>query len=307
MTRRLFLALSTASAAQRTWPMGACTAIDGFSLEDSIRTVRELNFPAIEIQCMGELQGRPGKYPGFLFNELTAVQKAKITRDLRGFKLVTAHLPYSGLNYMDRDEAKRAFSVRTLEHALEGAGHFGARLAVLHPQPLDPAEESTRWNEYLDRFRLWGDRARKLGFKIGLETGYPRSVQQYVRLIQEIDHPAVGSTIDVGHQKTYRELTSRIRPEQRGTPEGIRAYNETTFDIMQRLGPKVFHFHVHDIEPQTWAEHKPLIHGFVDYPQLFARLRKLNYQGILIFEIGGPSSAIVEALRSGQQKLAGWM
>ena len=30
--------------------------------------------------------------------------------------------------------------------------------------------------------------------------------------------------------------------------------------------------HVHDIEPDTWAEHKPLVHGFVDYPRLVAKL-----------------------------------
>ncbi len=100
---------------------------------------------------------------------------------------------------------------------------------------------------------------------------------------------------------------ARIKPEQRGTPEGIRAYNDTTLGIIERLGPKVFHFHVHDIEPNTWAEHQPLVHGFVDYPRLFAELKVLNYQGNLIFEIGGPSSEITEALRTGKRKLEAWM
>lgn len=298
---------AAAWAAKRGWTLGSCTAIDGFSLEQAIRTIRELEFPAIEIQCMGQLAGRPGHYPGFLFDQLTPAEKQTIAKDLRGFRIVTAHLPYTGLNYMSADAAQRAASVKTLETAMDGAGHFGARVCVLHPQPLAASEEDTRWNEYLDRFRTWGDRAKKLGFRLALETGYPRSIKQYTRLIQEVNHPQVGSTIDVGHQRGYAELVARISPEQRATPEGIRAYNDTTFEIMERLGPKVLHFHVHDIEPATWAEHKPLVHGFVDYPRLFAKLEAIRYQGILIFEIGGKASEMAAALGDGKRKLEAWM
>ena len=60
-------------------------------------------------------------------------------------------------------------------------------------------------------------------------------------------------------------------------------------DIMtgEQLGEKLIHLHIHDIEPETWKEHKPLIYGFIDYPRLIRRLRQLNYQGVLVFEIGG--------------------
>ena len=57
-------------------------------------------------------------------------------------------------------------------------------------------------------------------------------------------HPQVGATINVGHQKTYEELVARIKPEQRGTPEGIRAYNDTTLDIIERLGRRGHFFTV---------------------------------------------------------------
>ena len=78
------------------------------------RTVRELGFPVVEIQCIGEIVARPGKYPGFQFDQLTAAQKKQISGELRGFRRVTAHLPYTGLNYMHADPAQRAASVRTL-------------------------------------------------------------------------------------------------------------------------------------------------------------------------------------------------
>jgi len=52
---------------------------------------------------------------------------------------------------------------------------------------------------------------------------------------------------------------------------------------------------VHDIDPPTWAEHKPIGTGFVDYPRLMAKLRQIQYKGRLVLEIAGPSAEI-EAL-----------
>ena len=114
----------------------------------------------------------------------------------------------------------------------------------------------------ISNFRRWGDIARDHGFRLSIETGYPASVRDFVRLIHEIEHEYVGATIDVGHQKDYAELVARVKPHDRGTPEGIRAYNDVTHEIIDQLGPKVFHMHVHDIEPGTWAEHKPLVPRF---------------------------------------------
>ena len=52
-----------------------------------------------------------------------------------------------------------------------------------------------------------------------------------------------------------------------------------------------------------WAEHKPLIHGFIDYPRLIKKLRKTSYQGLLIFEIGGAADDLPDILRDSKQTL----
>ena len=75
----------------------------------------------------------------------------------------------------------------------------------------------------------------------------------------------------------------------------------------ERLGPKVFHFHVHDIDPETWVEHKPMVHGFVDYPRLFAKLRQVGYTGALVLEIGGDPAMMPEYLRVARDKFKGWL
>ena len=252
---------------------------------------------------MGVPEPRAQKFPGFEFDKLDQAQRSEIRKALGGFKSVTTHLPYTGLDYMSASGEIRESSVRTVETAMEATAFFGATVAVLHPQPLPEGTLDTTWPRYLDRFRRWGDRARKLGFRIALETGYPRSVRDFVRLVKEIDHDSVGATIDVGHQSRYAELVARVKPEERSAPAGIKAYNETTFAIIEGLGAKVFHFHVHDIDPATWKEHQPLSTGFVDYPGLFQILRRINYQGLLILEISGRGTEMKELLADNKRQL----
>jgi len=96
---------------------------------------------------------------------------------------------------------------------------------------------------------------------------------------------------------------ARVKPEERATPMGIKAYNETTFAIIEELGPKVFHFHVHDIDPATWKEHQPLSTGFVDYPKLFQILRRIRYQGMLILEISGRGTEMKRLLEDNKRQL----
>ena len=169
MTSRALLKLAGAAGARgqtkTPWTLGANTAITGYGLLQAIETIRGLGFSAIEIHTMGDPEPRPGRFPGFEFNRLTTLQKDAIRSALSGFERVTAHLPYTGLDYM-----ASADTVKTVEIAMEGAAWFGCTLAVLHPQPLPGAELEARWSEYVARFRAWGDRARRLGLRLGLET-----------------------------------------------------------------------------------------------------------------------------------------
>ena len=290
-------------AASHNWQLGANTAIQGYGLMQAIDTLRELGFTTIEIHPMGVPEPRVQKFPGFEFDKLDQAKRKEIKKALGGFQSVTTHLPYTGLDYTSASREVRESSIRTVETAMEATAFFGATVAVLHPQPLPEGTLDATWLRYLDRFRRWGDRARKLGFRIALETGYPRSVRDFVRLVKEIDHDSVGATIDVGHQSRYAELVARVKPEDRATPVGIEAYNETTFAIVEGLDTKVFHFHVHDIDPATWKEHQPLGTGFVDYPKLFQILRRIRYQGMLIREICGPGTEMKGLLADNKRQL----
>jgi len=309
MHRRTFLQAlaaalpAVATAKVKPSQIGANTAIKGYRMDEAIALLRKIGFPIIEIHPMGTLEATPGQFPGFVFDQITAQQKASIKSALHGVPHITSHLPYTGHDYFAKDEAVAKAAVKVVDTALEGSAYFGAQVCVLHPKPGGGQTLESQWPVMIERIRRWGDLAQRNNIKIALETGFPPSIKNYVRLIKEIDHPAVGATIDVGHQGKYAELVAKVRPEDRGTPAGIRAYNDTTLAIVEALGPKAIHFHIHDIEPSTWAEHRPLGLGLVDYPRLFALLNKINYQGYLIFEIGGEPDKIECYLRDGKKKM----
>jgi sugar phosphate isomerase/epimerase len=290
-----------------SWTLGANTAVTGYGLFEAIALIRGLGFETIEIQPMGKIAATPGQFPGFHFDRISDADKRRIRESLKGFRYVTAHLPYTDLHWLSRFEPTAEFSTKQVDIALEAAAYYECKVAVIHPEVANGQTMEQSWPELVRRIRRWGDRAQKAGIRLALETGYPRSVRDYLRLIREIDHDSVGSTLDVGHQAHYEELVANVKPEERGTPKGIRAYNDTIHAIIDGLGPKLFHFHIHDIEPQTWAEHKPLIYGFVDYPRLLAKLKRVNYRGLLIFEIGGPASEMSKYLAEAKAKLEAYM
>ena len=291
-TMTAFLSSPRAVLADDEFPahfIGANTAIEGYGLFECIDLLRRLGFRTIEVQDLdGVPEPTPGRYPGFRLHEADEELRARVREALQGFDCVTTHLPYWGLEYFSSEDKEARHGIETMERALETTAFLGAKIGVVHPKPGPGMSLKQTWPLMIRRFRRWGDLAKASGFRLALETGYPLSVEDFVRLVYEVDHDSVGATIDVGHQGRYQELVDRVNPEARGTPEGIRAYNDINMELVERLGEKLIHFHIHDIEPDTWVEHKPLIYGFIDYPRLLAQLREIRYQGLLVFEIGGP-------------------
>lgn len=312
MRRRRFLQLSfaalAASAARGARldasALGANTAVTGYGFFDAVDLIRRLGFPIIEIHTMGAIAPTPGRFPGFEFDRLSNADRKRMREALRGFARVTAHLPYTDLHTFSPFAPIRDFSRQRVETAIDGAAAMGCDLVVLHAERA-PLEET--WKERLALYRGWGDRAKKLGVTIAIETGFPDSLAGFVRLIRELDHSHIGATLDVGHQSRFAELVAKVKPEERGAPAGIRAYNDINIELVEQLGPKLVHLHIHDIEPATWAEHKPLVHGFVDYPRLIAKLREVGYAGPLMFEIGGDPAKMPDFLADAKRKLEGWL
>lgn len=287
--------------------IGANPYYPGLGLYHSMGILHGLGFQTIELHPMGSPEAKPGMPPGFEISQLSDGDRDRIQEALRPFRHVSTHLPWVDTPYFSPFQPSHEYGVRRIDQALEASAFVGAEVANIHVQRSAHISAEDAWPMLVDNFRRWGDLAQDLGLRLAIETGYPESVRDFVRLIREVGHDSVGATIDVGHQKNFAELVARVSPDERGTPEGIRAYNDVTHQIMDELGEKIIHMHVHDIEPDTWAEHKPLIHGFVDYPRLVAKLRKIGYQGLLVFEIGGEGAELTESFRDAKAKLEAYL
>ena len=284
--------------------LGANTAITGYGLFEAIELLRELGFKTIELQnLVGVPEPTRGQFPGFRLDEADRELRARLKESLHGFQLVTTHLPYQGLEYFAADGERARRGIEAMERALAATAFLGAKIGVVHPKPGPGMNLEETWPLMVHHFRKWGDIAKAGGFRLALETGYPTSVVDFVRLVEQVDHECVGAALDVGHQGKFDDLVSFAKPELRGTPDGIKAYNDVNVELIEKLGTKLIHLHVHDIEPSTWREHKPLIYDFIDYPRLLGALRKISYEGVLVFEIGGPATKMPTFLRDAKRKL----
>ncbi|NOX54692.1 MAG: sugar phosphate isomerase/epimerase [Planctomycetes bacterium] len=287
--------------------VGANTAITGLGLFDAINLLRRIGFETIEFHAMGRPEPTPGKFPGIQFDQFPADQRRRLAQALSPFAHVAVHLPYSGLRLVSTDAEEQLRSRRLIETAMDAAAHFHVEVAVIHCLPPRGKKLEDAWEELVELFRRWGDRAARGGFRLAIESGYPASVAQFVQLIRDIHHESVGATIDVGHQIHYAEFRRLFPGKIPASREAFRAYNDVLHQLVDQLGPKLIHFHVHDIDPSVWREHRTIQYGVIDYPRLFRALADRGYGGLFVLEVGGPAEKMETMLAADRKRLVDWI
>ena len=282
----------------------------GMDLFSGLDLLHEMGFQGVEPPTWGDLRPAAGRAAGVVLSRLTDEEKEKVKRSIKRFPRRSVHLPFAGLVVVSDDKDLQARSRRIMEEALETAGFLEIELAVIHCLPPRGVPRKEGWPQLIDLYRSWGDRAAELGFRLGVETGYPGNVRDFVKFVQDVNHSHVGATIDVGHQIRYPEFRNRFGKKIPNTPEAYRAYNDVIHLLIDELGEKLWHFHIHDINPTTWREHQPLVHGVIDYPRLFAKLAETSFKGMLVFEINSryaPPPRMPEVLRASYEKVLSYL
>ncbi|HID24545.1 MAG TPA: sugar phosphate isomerase/epimerase [Planctomycetaceae bacterium] len=287
--------------------VGANTAIPGYGLYEAIALLRRLGFETIEFHAMGRPEPTPGKFPGIQFDQLPEEQRQRLATALSSFPHVTVHLPYSGLRLVSTDCEEQSRSRHIIETALDAAAYFEVEVAVIHCLPPRGRKLEEAWQELVELFRRWGDRAKRGGFRLAIETGYPASVAQFVHLVRDVDHASVGATLDVGHQIHSPEFRRLFPGKIPASPEAFLAYNNVLHQLVDQLGAKLIHFHVHDIDPSVWREHRTIEYGVIDYPRLFRALADRGAGGLFVLEVGGPAEKMEAMLAADRERLLNWI
>ncbi|MFN7919692.1 MAG: sugar phosphate isomerase/epimerase [Bryobacteraceae bacterium] len=308
MTRRTFAAsLAAISAWARRSGIGidrltvATGSLAGFTLEAGLAEIKRLGFGGVEIFADLDRSHSIGRFPSAIVGRLTPREKKVLRRQVGGFRHVTTHLPFHDLRPVDPDPAVRERSRAAIERGIADSGWWGASMATVHVARENAGYRGV-WKDLLDTYRHFGDLAAKNKLRIGIETGAPETVAEYLALIREIAHDHVGSTVDTGHTRAYRR-DAKLADAELGSEMGRQCYNDLLMRKVEGLGPKLFHFHVDDVRASDWREHRALGQGIVDWTRLLRYLGDSGYQGVFAMEL--EETAVVESLKQSREFFRG--
>jgi len=284
-------ASSTTPAAPTTFTLGVNTAsLAGYSLEESLRIAAVLGFQAVELLAFEGATHSQGELAGIWFNDLDTAGKDRLLHLLEPFPRRSLHAPFKDAPLLTYNKRTRESAIAQVQETIDLAAFIGATAIATHANPRNTLPIDSFWPELLDVYRRLGDYAlaHGAGVKLGVETGYPEDAPTFARLVREIDHPAVGATIDVGH------VRGCVPKERWGTPEGVAELNDHIEYLLTTLGlgDKVVHFHIHDIRRSDFRDHRALgnlaDNGVIDFPRLLTQLTHSPYTGLWILELEEP-------------------
>jgi len=279
--------------------LGSNTAsLAGYSLFDAIDTIKRMGFATIEFLAFCNARHSIGNLAGFWFSKLSESEKNHKTKSLvseanslkdeiKSFHGIAIHAPFIDIPLMTYNEAVQQLAIAQICEAIDAASFLCGSLVTIHLNAKTSYQLHEYWNEMVLVSRFLGDYAAKQNVRIGIETGFPPKVDDFVKLITDIDHNAVGANIDVGH------LTGSVDSKLRGTDEGCAVYNDNLTELASRLGKlalersegKVYHLHLHDVRASDWRDHRQAGTGIIDFRRLFAVLDSFNYTGLMTFEL----------------------
>ena len=153
------------------------------------------------------------------------------------------------------------------ERCFDLAEAMGAQIMVCFPPIMREGETWWDWPpEVVEDFRETAEMAQQRGLRIALENEpacYGGAGQALAKLIEEIDHPALGANWDPGNH-TY-------------------ATGEDHADAYEKLRPYHIHTHVKDYAGKK-SKAMPPGEGIVGWKEQLAKMKRDGYKGLLVLE-----------------------
>ncbi len=195
----------------------------------------------------------------------------------------TVHAPLSDMNLASHNESIRNSSIAEVKNSMDIASKLDSELVVVHPghMPILGRKLSPKILEYnRESLKECSRYAREVGVLMcvenmpDIESLQYKNLDELESLVTDVD---AYITLDVGHAHN----------------------NHYTVEEMLEHSP-IKHIHLSDNDG-SYDSHEAL--GFyendgngVDFKSLFTRLRKVDYNGILVVEVEKPS-AVKESIQ----------
>lgn len=248
----------------------------------SIEFARQHGIAAVEL-----FADVPTLHPGSVNAQERAALRAKLAEC--GVR-ASIHVSLFGPNLGCENPGIWAESVKQHQETIDLAADLAAEVMVVHPGYvyLPRQDREAVRHQTVRGLKAVAAHAGERGVKLALENiglgdrFIDPSGEDLLRILEEVDSPAVGICFDVGHANVNSSIEKVLRP----------------------LVPHVIHVHIHD-NHGTNDDHLPVGDAAIDYGPVLPLLR--NFQGLVIGEIADrqdPEGGILRSYERLQKMVA---
>lgn len=257
------------------------------SLDKAIERAHALGFRAVTFSGNPATPRNGAPSMSFLWDELDAPARDRVRQVRRAFDRAVIHAPFHDVPLVSPNPYIEREALRQVLLSVQAAGELDLEVVTVHAPLRHPRIPP---DEFMQRvvlvMRALGDAAERAGTRIGVENWrYPSTPDEHAELLEAIDHPAVGATIDLGHIAYWyaQEGVTRL-----ADAEALAAYNQRLVALIERVAPWIIHAHVHDVLPDPLVDHRMVGSGIIDYEQVLRAFDRINFDGVLLLELSEP-------------------
>lgn len=208
--------------------------------------------------------------------KLEEVIKLKNKLEKTNIFVKSIHMPMNGVDLSHPQEYDRIKSVREVEKTILMAFHLGADFVVVHPGAMvnNFDDKENRLKLSIESLKEIVEFSQEWKIKVALENTPPGRVgdkwEEIQQIIEIVSSENIGICLDTGHYLlNYHHYL----------------HNEINLDhIPVDWQKKLIHIHIHDNNGKQDLHLLPT-EGIFPWPSFMNFIRKINYKGILVFEL----------------------
>lgn len=242
---------------------------------DQVEWVKAHSFEEVSFWT---LPGEPGVWQGFDAEGATQDDIVTLRDALTGISEVDLH---AGFPLDSTDDDARKATMERLIPTFRLAEYIGASVVTIHPDGRTAEFSGAARNAAMARsLSQLNEMAELSNVLVGIETEWD------MLLIEGIDLPRVGITVDTGHMH-FRD------------GEALKPYGSLG-GLIERFHKKIAHLHVHDYDGHL--DHIAIGRGYIDFPDIIRALCTVRFRGSLCLEIN-PDREPPEAICRSRDRL----
>ncbi len=262
-------------------------AYRNYSLEESIDSISEAGYSAIEIMC-----DTPHAYPPISDEKIRSIKKSLKKNNMEisnmnGF-MMCAIQDFHHPSWIEEDPSFRQQRINHTINCLELANKLGAK--TVSTEPGGPPTNSSN-NDQLELFAQGINDvipiAEKNNVKLLIEPEPELLIEkssEFINFISRFESKYLGLNFDIGH---------------------FFCVNEEPAELIKTLADYISHIHLEDISKDRVHKHLIPGEGVIDFHSIFKAIEEIGYDGYITVELypykenpQGAAKAALEYLKS---------